>query len=85
SLVPATHVPRAGNGTCRLPGGRTDMAPTPSWSELRRRFGWEWNGMRLHEMCFANLTRKRANLEKAAGLGAQMSRDFSSHVTWHGG
>ena len=26
------------------------MAPTPSWSELKRRFGWEGNGMRLHEM-----------------------------------
>jgi Fe-Mn family superoxide dismutase len=47
---------------------------------LKRRFGWEWNGMPLHEMQFANLTRKRANLEKAAGLGTQISRDFGSHA-----
>ena len=56
--------------------------PAPSWSELKRRFGWEWNGMRLHEMYFANLTKKRANLEKAAGLGTQISRDFGSHEAW---
>jgi len=53
--------------------------PTPAWSELKRRFGWEWNGMRLHEVYFGNLTRKRTNLEKTAGLGAQLARDFGSH------
>lgn len=44
--------------------------PTPAWSELKCRFGWEWNGMRLHEVYFGNLTKKRTNLEKTAGLGA---------------
>jgi superoxide dismutase len=43
---------------------------------------WEWNGMRLHEMYFANLTKERANLEKAAGLEAQISRDFGSCEAW---
>jgi hypothetical protein len=43
---------------------------------------WEWNGMGLHEMYFANLTKERANLEKAAGLGAQISRDFGSREAW---
>lgn len=28
---------------------------TPDFAELKRRFGWEWNGMRLHELYFANL------------------------------
>ena len=28
---------------------------TPEYAELKRRFGWEWNGMRLHELYFANL------------------------------
>jgi superoxide dismutase len=35
--------------------------------------------MRLHEVYFGNLTRKRTNLEKTAGLGAQLARDFGSH------
>jgi len=29
---------------------------TPEWSELRRRYGWEWNGMRLHELYFGNMS-----------------------------
>src|SRR5512139_4012951 len=28
---------------------------TPEFAELKRRFGWEFNGMRLHELYFANL------------------------------
>ena len=28
---------------------------TPESAELRRRFGWEWNGMRLHELYFGNM------------------------------
>jgi hypothetical protein len=46
--------------------------PTPACSELKRRLGGEWNGMHLHEVYFGNLTRNRANLEKTAGLGAQL-------------
>jgi Fe-Mn family superoxide dismutase len=28
---------------------------TPAYAELKRRFGWEFNGMRLHELYFGNL------------------------------
>ena len=28
---------------------------TPEFAELKRRLGWEFNGMRLHELYFANL------------------------------
>lgn len=28
---------------------------TPEYAELKRRFGWEWNGVRLHEYYFENL------------------------------
>ena len=38
--------------------------------------------MRLHEMYFGNLTKKRAALEKASGLGAQIGRDFGSREAW---
>lgn len=27
---------------------------SPEFAELKRRFGWEWNGMRLHELYFSN-------------------------------
>ena len=29
----------------------------PEYAELNRRFGWEFNGMRLHELYFENLTK----------------------------
>lgn len=28
---------------------------TPGWAELKRRAGWEFNGMRLHELYFGNM------------------------------
>ncbi len=28
---------------------------TPEFAELQRRFGWEFNGMRLHELYFSNM------------------------------
>ena len=38
--------------------------------------------MRLHEIYFGNLTKNRTNLEKTAGLEAQISRNFGSHDAW---
>ncbi|MBI4250445.1 superoxide dismutase [Candidatus Uhrbacteria bacterium] len=32
-------------------------ANTPEYAELQRRFGWEFNGMRLHELYFGNMTK----------------------------
>lgn len=38
---------------------------TPEFAELNRRLGWEWNGMRLHELYFGNMK----NGEVAMGDG----------------
>lgn len=35
---------------------------TVEYSEIQRRFGWEWNGMRLHELYFENLNKKQKKL-----------------------
>jgi superoxide dismutase, Fe-Mn family len=34
---------------------REDQDKTPEFAELKRRLGWEFNGMRLHELYFENL------------------------------
>ncbi len=34
---------------------KTKEVGTPEYTELHRRFGWEWNGMRLHELYFENM------------------------------
>ncbi|MDA8156191.1 MAG: superoxide dismutase [Actinomycetota bacterium] len=39
----------------KLAAGPGDGAPTPEFSEMKRRLGWEFNGMRLHELYFENL------------------------------
>lgn len=37
-------------------------AGTPAYNELHRRFGWEWNGMRMHELYFANMRKGGVDL-----------------------
>ena len=43
-------------------------AGTPEFAELKRRFGWEFNGMRLHELYFENLGSK-SDLKKEGKAG----------------
>jgi Fe-Mn family superoxide dismutase len=54
---------------------------TPVYAELKRRFGFEFNGMRLHEYYFGNLGGKNELDEKSA-LYKKMIRDFGSFETW---
>jgi Fe-Mn family superoxide dismutase len=54
---------------------------TPEYAELKRRFGWEFNGMRLHEYYFENLGGKGA-LDKYGPLGKQMQCDFGNYESW---
>jgi Fe-Mn family superoxide dismutase len=54
---------------------------TPEFAELKRRLGWEFNGMRLHEYYFENLGRK-GTLEKTGRLSKKMTEDFDSYENW---
>jgi Fe-Mn family superoxide dismutase len=56
--------------------------PTAAWSELKRRFGWEWNGMRLHETYFGNMTKTTKAPEREAPLVARIAKDFGSREAW---
>jgi Fe-Mn family superoxide dismutase len=53
----------------------------PEFAELKRRFGWEFNGMRLHEYYFENLGGK-GGLEKTGKLSKKISEDFGSYESW---
>jgi Fe-Mn family superoxide dismutase len=55
---------------------------TPEYAELTRRFGWEFNGMRLHEYYFDNLIRGGTSLDKEATLCAKIAQEFGSLETW---
>ncbi len=57
-------------------------ATTPEFAELKRRFGWEFNGMRLHEYYFDNMSKKPTSLPKNHALAQQLTKDFGSYETW---
>jgi len=54
---------------------------TPEFAELKRRLGWEWNGMRLHEHYFENLGGK-SPLNPGGKLGKKLSDEFGSYDLW---
>jgi Fe-Mn family superoxide dismutase len=53
----------------------------PEYAELKRRMGFEFNGMRLHEYYFGNLGGKKA-LEKSGRLGKKLTEEFGSYEDW---
>lgn len=53
----------------------------PEYAELKRRMGWEFNGMRLHELYFENLGGK-SPAAKAGKLGKKLSEEFGSYENW---
>ncbi len=60
---------------------KDDKAATPEFAELKRRLGWEFNGMRLHEYYFENLGGK-GPLDKNGRLAKKMTVDFGSYEAW---
>jgi len=54
---------------------------TPEYAELKRRMGWEFNGMRLHEYYFDNLGSK-AELDKSGKLAKKLAENFGSYEDW---
>jgi Fe-Mn family superoxide dismutase len=60
---------------------KDDKAGTPEFAELKRRLGWEFNGMRLHEYYFENLGGKTP-LDKASRLSKKLVENFGSNEVW---
>ena len=54
---------------------------TPEYAELKRRMGFEFHGMRLHEYYFENLGGKGV-LDKSGKLGSKLAEDFGSYEDW---
>jgi len=49
---------------------------------LKRRFGWEFDGMRLHELYFENLSKEPLQEDLEKTLVDQMQKDFGSFEAW---
>ena len=59
----------------------TDKA-SPQYAELKRRFGWEFNGMRLHELYFSNLIKDASEIDKSSSVYKKIENDFGSFESW---
>jgi Fe-Mn family superoxide dismutase len=53
----------------------------PEYAELKRRFGWEFNGMRLHELYFENLG-GNGTISKSGKLASLLPGGFGSVEAW---
>lgn len=60
---------------------KNDKFGTPEFAEMNRRFGWEWNGMRLHELYFENLTKKGVALGDGL-LKVKIEKEWETLAMW---
>lgn len=60
---------------------KEDKTGTPEFAELKRRLGWEFNGMRLHEYYFENLGGK-SPINRNGKLVKKFAEDFGSYEAW---
>ena len=61
--------------------GRPKEGGNPEYAELKRRLGFEFNGMRLHEFYFENLGGKTP-LDKSGPVARRLADAFGSHEAW---
>jgi Fe-Mn family superoxide dismutase len=55
---------------------------TPEFGEMKRRFGWEFDGMRLHELYFGNMTKSAPAPDKGSKFCAKVAEVFGSFDNW---
>jgi Fe-Mn family superoxide dismutase len=60
---------------------KEEKTAAPEFAELKRRLGWEFNGMRLHELYFGNLGGKDS-LNPGGKLATKMAESFGSSALW---
>jgi superoxide dismutase, Fe-Mn family len=47
-------------------------------AELHRRYGWEYNGMKLHELYFENMSKESKALDESSSLSLKVVERFGS-------
>lgn len=61
---------------------REGKGGSPAYAELKRRFGWEYNGMRLHELYFGNMGKEGVPLANDAPLFQNLLRVYDTYESW---
>lgn len=57
---------------------KVDKSASPEYAELNRRFGWEFDGMRLHEYYFENIAKKQNSPNNSSDLIKIINAEFES-------
>ncbi len=52
------------------------------FGEIKRRFGWEFNGMRLHEYYFGNMAKSSSGMDFTPELSARLEKEYGSVEAW---
>ena len=66
-----------------LKDGKVDQEEMPAYSELKRRFGFEYNGMVLHEYYFDNMTKRGSgDPERNSAFVQAAVSSFGSFDIW---
>ncbi len=60
---------------------KSGKTQAPEYAELKRRLGFEFNGMRLHEYYFSNLG-KKSTLDKKGKFSKKIEEAFGSYQNW---
>lgn len=61
---------------------KTDKLGSPEYAELNRRFGWEFNGMRLHELYFENMSKAPESFKNGSELVKLINSEFGSFAAF---
>jgi Fe-Mn family superoxide dismutase len=69
------------NKLADIVAGKPKDATNPEYAELKRRFAFEYNGMRLHEYYFENLGGK-SPLDKSGEFAKKLIAAFGSYEAW---
>ena len=64
-----------------LKGGKA-RGTDPAYAEITRRLGFEYGGMVLHELYFANLAPEPDPANKTGALATAVSQEFGSFDSW---
>jgi Fe-Mn family superoxide dismutase len=63
--------------------GSLDATKMAAFSELKRRYGFEYNGMVLHEYYFDNMQKQgTGDADKSSAFAAAAEASFGSYETW---
>lgn len=55
---------------------------SPDYAGLKRIYGWEFDGMRLHELYFDNLGGKGGQPDPASPFSRALAKEFGSYDNW---